>query len=70
MSDVQAGGVSGGTTVRRLARAPAARNLPRNGITPRATSGSSTEKVAPSRPINRALTAITPPEPGPKVALR
>ena len=49
--EVQAGGVSGGTMVRKPARTPSAKNDFRNGMTPCSMRGSRTSKVAPSRPI-------------------
>src|SRR5690242_14726356 len=60
MSDVQAGGVSGGTIVRNPARTPSAINALRKGMTPCSMSGSRTENVAPSRPIRRVFTLIGP----------
>src|SRR5215210_965407 len=51
MSDVQAGGVSGGMIERRVARVPRVISSPTQGMIPRSTYGSSTVKVAPSRPM-------------------
>src|ERR1044071_6169011 len=51
ISEVQAGGVSGGITERRTARLPRSISSPRNGMTPRSAYGSRIVKVAPSRPI-------------------
>ena len=55
MSDVQAGGVSGGVMLASGARTPPAASEPRKGITPRSMSGSRTVNVAPSRPIMSVL---------------
>src|ERR1700683_3438995 len=68
ISEVQAGGVKGGTMVRSPARAPSAKNDFKKGMTPWSMSGSRTEKVAPSRPMSRVRILIGPalwrPRPG------
>src|SRR5262245_27587685 len=55
MSDVQAGGVSGGEMLARRAPSPEAEREPRNGIGQGSMSGSRTVNVAPSRPIMTVL---------------
>src|ERR1017187_3309243 len=60
ISEVHAGGVSGGTMVRNPARTPSAKHDFKKGMMPCSINGSRTEKGAPSRPMRSVRMLIGP----------